>query len=88
VPQPVSTFILGFCGSLAVEIVAMDELFRRSTRLPARYHSWLFWFIRFFLACAGGGLAVAYKIENPIAAVQIGASAPLIIKGLAKFRHR
>jgi hypothetical protein len=55
---------------------------------PPVIYSWLFWFIRFFLACAGGGLAVVYKIENPIAAVQIGASAPLIIKGLAKFRHR
>jgi hypothetical protein len=65
----------------------MDEFFHRSSRLPARYYSPLFWIIRFFLACAGGGLAVAYKIENPVAAVQIGASAPLIIKALAKAHH-
>jgi hypothetical protein len=65
----------------------MDDLFHRSSKLPARYSSVAFWCIRLFLACAGGVLAVGYNIENVIAAAQIGASAPLIIKSLSKV-HR
>lgn len=84
---PLVTFLSGFCGSAAVEIVTMDELFNRSGKLPVRYHSLVFWLIRLFLACAGGALAVGYSIDNLIAAAQIGASAPLIIKSLSKV-HR
>jgi len=84
---PLWTFLAGFCGSAAVEIVAMDEIFHRSVKLPARYYSVLFWFIRFFVACAGGALAVGYNIENLIAAAQIGASGPVIIKSLARVRE-
>jgi len=84
---PLVTFLSGFCGSAAVEIVTMDELFHRSGKLPLRYQSAVFWLIRLFLACAGGALAVGYNIDNLIAAAQIGASAPLIIKSLSKV-HR
>jgi hypothetical protein len=82
------TFIAGFLGSAAVEIVAMDELLHKDAPLPVRYHRWYFWPIRFFLACLGGALAVGYNVENPIAALQIGASAPAIIKSLAKLQPK
>jgi hypothetical protein len=82
------TFLAGFLGSAAVEIVAMDELLHKDAPLPARYRRKSFWPIRFFLACMGGALAVYYNIENPMAAFQIGASAPAIIKSLAKLSRR
>ena len=82
VQGPVSIFAAGFPGSVAVEIVTMDQLFRRSVRLPEHYRHWPFRLIRIFLACLGGLLAVAYNVENPIAAFQIGLSTPAIIKSL------
>jgi hypothetical protein len=78
-------FLSGFCGSAAVEVVTMDELFHRSGKLPVRYQSAVFWLIRIFLACAGGALAVGYKIENLIAAAQIGASAPSLSNRCRRF---
>jgi hypothetical protein len=63
--DPIRTFVAGFIGRAAVEIVAMDELFRRNAPLPKRYHLWPFWLTRFFLAWIGGLLAVYYNIENP-----------------------
>ncbi len=82
------TFLAGFFGSAAVELVTMDELFRRSARLPARYRKWSFWLVRLFLAFAGGALAVGYNIQNLVAAAQMGASPPTMIKSLAKFQRR
>jgi hypothetical protein len=43
-----------------------------------------FWLVRILIAGFGGGLAVLYKVQNPIAALKIGASAPLIYLGLSK----
>ena len=31
----------------------------------------------------GGGLALAYEIDKPLLAINVGASAPLILKSLA-----
>jgi hypothetical protein len=36
------------------------------------------------LAAVGGGLAVAYNIENPILAANIGAATPAIIMALTR----
>ena len=66
------------------EVFAMDESFRKGEPFPDRYKHFGFWLVRFLIAGFGGGLAVAYKVQNPIAALQIGASAPLIYKALAK----
>jgi drug/metabolite transporter (DMT)-like permease len=84
----IRTFVAGFLGSAAVELVAMDQLFRRKPRLPKLYYLWTFWLVRGLLACMGGALAVYYNIENPIAAVQIGASTSAIIKSLARYQRR
>jgi hypothetical protein len=82
---PVEIFAWGFSGSLAVEIVSIyGYLSKDSNKLPDRYKKVLFWFIRLLLAIVAGGLAMAYKIENPILAINIGAATPLIIQALAK----
>jgi hypothetical protein len=78
------TFACGFVGSMIGEIFAMDEGLRKDEPLPARFYNVGFWLVRILTAGFGGGLAVWYKVQNPIAALQIGASAPLIYKGLSK----
>lgn len=79
------TFIWGFLGSLAIEIVNIYQVFQdENPKMPSRYKSYLFWFVRLMLAIIAGGLAMAYKIDNAILAVNIGASTPLILQALAK----
>jgi len=84
---PVEQFAWGFLGSMAVEVVALFRLFQKTDGefvLPARYRSPLYWVVRLFLAAVGGGLAVAYDIENPILAANIGAATPAIVTTLTR----
>lgn len=79
------TFIWGFSGSVAVEIANIYQVFQEeNSKMPSRYKSGLFWFVRLILAIIAGGLALAYKIDNPILAANIGASAPLILQALSQ----
>ena len=66
------------------EVFAMDESFRKDTKLPEHYRHVGYWALRLTIAVFGGGLAAAYEVHNPIAALQIGASAPLIYDTLSK----
>ena|ERR1017187_4525166 len=78
-------FTCGFLGSLGVELVSLLQVFHTEPiTMPERYRRPLFWLLRFILALAGGGLAVAYEIEKPLLAINIGASAPLILQALAQ----
>jgi hypothetical protein len=78
-------FIWGFCGSLAVEVVVLYQAYHsRKISIPQRYKHFGFWVVRLFLSVIAGGLAVAYEIDKPILAANIGASAPLIIQALAR----
>ena len=80
-------FAWGFLGSMAVEVVTLFRLLQRGDAmavLPARYRSVLYWIVRLALAGVGGGLAVAYDIENPILAANIGAATPAIIMALTR----
>ncbi len=83
-----TTFLCGFAGSAAVEIATLHQIYQEWTPetkgLPARYKRIGFWVTRFLLALAGGGLALAYEIDKPILAINIGASAPLIIGALGR----
>ncbi|MCE5240226.1 hypothetical protein LLH23_17320 [bacterium] len=56
-----------------------------SPNLPAYKASVFYWIMTIIMIALGGVLAVLYKVapENPVLAVNIGASAPLIIKALA-----
>lgn len=79
-------FSCGFGGSAALEVLAAYQFYIDPSQggLPQRYKMWGFWFVRVLLACMGGGLAVAYEIDQRILAVNIGASAPLIMAALAQ----
>jgi hypothetical protein len=78
------TFVCGFLGSIVGEVFAMDESFRKEEPLSPRFHKLGFWLVRIVIAGFGGALAVLYRVQNPIAALQIGASAPLIYMGSSK----
>lgn len=56
--------------------------------MPAHYRSVLFWTLRILVAMIGGGLTLAYGIENnKLLAANIGAATPLIIQALASGLH-
>ena len=74
----------GFGGSAAVEIVMLHQLMQDDRELPERYHRLAFWVVRTLLAVVGGGLALAYDIDKPLLAANIGAATPLIIKAFSE----
>lgn len=79
------TFAVGFLGSLAVEVVTVINVYQKEPILfPGRYKKPFFWIARLLLAAIGGGLAVAYDINTPLLAANIGASAPLITNALSQ----
>jgi hypothetical protein len=81
-------FLFGFLGSCAVEVVKLYEVYNSDLTgkkpLPKRYKRIGFWIIRLILAIMAGGLAVAYEIDKPLLAINIGAATPLIIQALGQ----
>ncbi len=85
-------FLFGLLGGLIVEVLGLYRL-RVLTRdeFPEHLKTFHYWAITTAMILAGGGLAVVYLSSDiplkPILAVNIGASAPLIIEGLGKLQH-
>lgn len=80
-------FIWGICGGIFAELAGIFEIRHDSPDdLPEWLRSPLYWIITFFMVLAGGLLVVIYVRSGAnitaILAVNIGASAPLIIRGL------
>jgi hypothetical protein len=77
-------FLFGLFGGVLAELLALFELRRHARQdLPHWLKSPFYWIITILMVLAGGGLVVAY-IESdiaikPILAINVGASAPLII---------
>lgn len=83
--SPGEIFFWGFCGSVAVEILILHQIYQTTPiNIPERYKRLGFWVIRFLLAVIAGGLAMAYDVQGRLLAVNIGASAPLIINALTQ----
>ena len=78
----VMTFLAGFGGSLAVEVVLINQYIQPNGALPGRYRKPVFWIVRLLLATVAGGLAMAYEIDRPLLAATIGAATPLISEGI------
>ena len=79
------TFFYGCGGSVAIEVVTMINFLQRGKSLPMHYSDWRYYVLRLFVVLAAGGLAHAYGIkDNPLLAINIGASAPLILQALSK----
>ena len=78
------TLLYGIIGGAFAELLGLFKLRHRApSRFPVWLKSWLYWSLTVSMILAGGALAVIYTkagIElNPLIAVNIGASAPLII---------
>lgn len=84
VPTDLRIFLLGAAGSLAVEVVNIIRVYEAGKPLSVRYKRPVFLSTRLVMAGIGGMLAWAYHIDNDVLAINIGASAPLIMQAFAK----
>ena len=78
-------FLLGLLGGGLAELAKWYKL-RESTNFPKYSRSWFYWAVTVLLILAGGLLAFVYSTigdVNALLAINVGASAPLIILGLA-----
>jgi hypothetical protein len=82
-PAPLVAFLWGAAGGVIAEGFKWFQL-RDSANLPAYRASPFYWGVTLVMILIGGVLAIAYNAStNPILAINIGISAPLIIKMLA-----
>jgi hypothetical protein len=79
-----TVFLFGVIGGALAEALKWWQL-REAQPAPAYLKSTFYWVITLIMALVGGVLAVAYNVEasKPLLAINIGVSAPLILKGLA-----
>ncbi|HBB86346.1 MAG TPA: hypothetical protein DC047_01875 [Blastocatellia bacterium] len=78
--SPTWRFVWGFLGSAAVELVTFLQVYNQKTiKMPERYLRMGFWGARVLLCAMAGGLVIGYKLDNPIAAINVGAAAPAIL---------
>jgi hypothetical protein len=79
-----TVFGVGVLGGALAELLKW-YLLRESENPPAYLRSGFYWVITALMALAGGVLAIIQKIEtsNILLALNIGISAPMILKGLA-----
>lgn len=80
-------FAIGFLGGILAEFLVLYDL--RQNKLedwPQHLKSKLYWLISGTMASAGGGLACVYGIHQVqvFLAINVGASAPLIIRSFTK----
>lgn len=81
----IEVFAWGMGGCLAVDVVTASQYFHTiDGAFPRRYHRPMFYVVRILLAIIGGGLAIAYGIDKPLLAANIGAATPLIIQAFAQ----
>ncbi len=82
---PLQVFVWGFAGSVAVEVLNLYQVYHLPRiEFPERYRRTGFYIVRFFVALIAGGLAIAYEIQKPLLAANVGAATPLIMQALAK----
>jgi hypothetical protein len=79
-----TVFLLGIIGGALAELLKWYQL-RESPNFPVYATTFRYWLITALMIIAGGILAVVHGVNatEPLLAVNIGVSAPLIIKGLA-----
>jgi hypothetical protein len=84
VNEPVA-FLCGLGGGVVPELVGLYKD-REQPQLPVKFKSWVWWLGALAMIAAGGGLAVLYAASDnqlsPLLAVNVGASAPLILASL------
>jgi len=84
-PQELTIFFWGCAGSIAVEIITLYSVYQKSKiEIPERYRRVGFYVVRLCLTLLAGGLALAYDIDKPLLALNIGAATPLLIQTFAE----
>jgi hypothetical protein len=78
-------FLYGALGGLLAELLGLFELRRQAPQdLPRWLKSPFYWVITVLMICAGGLLVIVYLESDiplkPILSVNVGASAPLLIR--------
>jgi hypothetical protein len=79
-----ATFLLACAGGVLAELLRWYKL-REAAELPEYVRSPFYWTLTALMVLAGGFLAVLYGTDpkNTILVVQIGLSAPLLLRVLA-----
>ncbi len=79
-----TVFLLGFIGGILAEALKWYQL-KESITPPPYLKSLMYWVITLVMALVGGLLAVIQSptLSNPFLPLNIGISAPMILKGLA-----
>ena len=80
-------FLYGLLGGALAEVLGLFKLRRQAPgSLPTWLRSWFYWLITGAMVLAGGALVAVYLksglMLSPILAVNVGASAPLIVGSL------
>jgi len=78
-------FLLGAAGGAVAELAKWFEITRQSDNAAVYAKSPTYWIVTGLMALAGGLLAVLYGLDasKGLLALNIGISAPMIIKSLA-----
>jgi hypothetical protein len=79
-----TVFLYGVIGGALAEVLKWWQL-RETPTPPAYLKSGFYWVITGIMTLVGGVLALVYGVDasKPVLALNIGVSAPLILKGLA-----
>jgi hypothetical protein len=88
-PDALAEAMIGFAGGVAAELVQWFGLrFSLHQKLPDWSKSWLYWIVTLLMAVSGGGLVYLYALSgtalSPILALNVGASAPLLLGKLVQ----
>lgn len=77
-------FIWGFAGSLVVDVIEAIPFYHETPiSFPERYHRKSYYALRLAVGAIGAALVYAYGVKETVLALNIGASAPLIVQHLA-----
>lgn len=78
------SFLFGVIGGALGELLKWYSM-RESPNLPDYIRSPFYWVVTLLMVLAGGGLVLIQGVqpENPWLAINVGLTAPLILKGFA-----
>ena len=85
----VTVVLFGLGGGIAAEVLKWFRIREElHTGIPGYAKKWPYWCVTTIMIVMGGGLVSAYHVSSevqlsPILAINIGASAPLILSALA-----
>ena len=83
-----STVWFAVCGGFAIKLLELAEIHKIPKVERPDLKDWLYWVPFAVMPVLGGGLAYAYVSSNttltPMLAVNIGVSAPLVLRAMAQ----